>query len=365
MGTAACPRRPARGLAVLALVALLTSCSADGSQSSRLPQGGAAAGAERPEVAATRELHVEPRNDDTGDGSAAKPFGSLALALPQLRAGDTLLVGAGTYRERIDTKVRSGRPDAPIRVRPAGTGRVLLKGLLWLEEPDWWSVQGLSVTWDDANRSDEHLVKITGGDDWIMSDAEIWGARSFAAVLVVGDPERFTLRRLHVHDTAPTNGKNQDHLIYLNSGKGGGVVEGCLLVGSPNGRAVKIGPADDGGRRVSKVVVRYNTMVDNLGPSNVQLAWNSTKNEIYRNVMVRSGPGRANVTAFKLDGGKNSVRDNIGSQSTGVLEQGVGGLRDDGGNRTLDPRLRDVGGLRYVPTAPGTAGFGHTALPPS
>jgi hypothetical protein len=308
-----------------------------------------------------RVMHVEPRGVDDGSGAAEDPFGSLELALSKLEPGDTLLMGGGTYEERVDVEVAPGRRDAPVRVAPAPGQRPVLQGLLWLREPSWWDISGLNVTWDDDNDDDEHMVKIDGGKDWVLSDAEIWGARSYAAVLVAGDPERFALRRLHVHDTAPTNGTNEDHLIYLNSGTGGGVVEGCLLVGSPNGRAIKIGPPESDGEEVGNLVIRYNTMVDNRGPSNVQLAWRSEDNEIYRNIMVGSAPGRANVTAFKLRGDDNVVRDNLGYRSKGVLEKDVDGLEDGGGNLILDPRFATVGGQPYVPTAPRAQGYGHTA----
>lgn len=310
-----------------------------------------------------RVLYVEPRGDQEGTGTSGSPYGSLDHALEQLRAGDTLLVAGGTYEEQVEVEAASGSEQAPVRVEVAEGERAVLRGLLWLDDPDWWRIVGLDVTWADRNRADQHMVKITDGDHWVVQDAEIWGARSYAAVLVAGDPERFALRRLHVHDTRKANGTNEDHLIYLNSGRGGGVVEGCLLVGSPNGRAVKVGPPDEDGSAVSDVVLRYNTMVDNRGPSNVQLAWRSRDVEIYRNIMVGAAPGRANVTAYDLDGRGNVVRDNIGTESTAVLEQDVDGLVDGGGNLRLDPRLRDVAGRPAVPTAPDAAGYGHTALP--
>ena len=181
---------------------------------------------------------------------------------------------------------------------------------------------------------------------------------------MAGEPERFALRRLYVHDTARTNGTNEDHLVYLNPGRGGGVVEGCLLVGSPNGRAVKIGPPDEGGDPVGRIVLRYNTMVDNRGPSNVQLAWRSSDVLVERNIMVGTARGRPNVTAFELEGDDDVVRENIGWRSSGVLDQGVDGLEDGGGNRQLDPLLGQVGDRTHVPTAPAAQGYGYTALPP-
>lgn len=306
-------------------------------------------------------LHVEPRGDDGGSGTADDPFGSLQTALEQLRAGDELLVAGGTYVEDVQVEASAGTAQEPVRVRAAPGERPLLRGLLWLEEPTWWHLSGLDVTWHDGE-DDEHLVKITDGTDWVLSDAEIWGAQSYAGVLVSGEPARFALRRLHVHDTQETNGTNEDHLVYLNSGDGGGVVEHCLLVGSPNGRAIKIGPAESDGDDVANLVIRYNTMVDNLGPSNVQLAWDSEDNEVYGNIMVGSGDGRPNVTTYDLDGGDNVVRHNVGWKSTGVLEQGVDGLEDGGGNLLRDPGLTGSDDEEpYAPTERWARDYGHLA----
>lgn len=340
---------PAR---ILAVLGLLVACT---------PSGGSTgpAGTD-PTVGSAAVLHVEPRGDDDGTGSAEDPYGSLQTALEKLRAGDQLLVSGGTYTEDVRLEASPGREDAPVRVRAAPGERPLLRGLLWLEKPTWWHVTGLDVTWRDGDK-DEHLVKITGGSDWVLSDAEIWGAQSYAGVLVGGRPARFALRRLYVHDTAKSNGTNEDHLIYLNPGGGGGVVEHCLLVGSPNGRAVKIGPADSGGDEVANVVVRYNTMVDNLGPSNIQLAWDSEDNQVYGNIMVGTADGRPNVTTFHLDGRDNVVRDNVGWRSAGVLED-VKGLEDGGGNLARDPGLSGPEDAEpYAPTEDWAQGYGYLA----
>ncbi len=308
-------------------------------------------------------FYAAPLDRSGGTGSADDPFGTLTDGLSALTAGDTLLLRGGTYHEQVDLQVAPGTRTEPIVVRPAPGQRPLLKGLLWIDNPSWWHIEGLNVTWDDRNRDDQHMVKISGGTDWELTDAEISDARSFAALLVAGDSRRFALRRLYVHDTEPANGTNEDHLIYLNSGLGGGVVENCLLVGSPNGRAVKIGPADSAGPPVGNLTIRYNTMIDNEGPSNIQVAWRSRNNEIYRNIMIGTAAGRANVTAFGLRGSGNAVHDNIGWRSSGVVEAGVRGLEDAGGNRFLDPRLRTSGTARFAPTSRSAESYGYLASP--
>lgn len=349
-------RRTAVLLALLLMIT--TSCAADAGDAGTEPN----TGDNRTSIArpAGRFLHLAPGGDDDGPGTSGRPWGTLAHALAQLRPGDSLVVHGGEYRERIrDVEIASGTANAPITVQAAPAERVVVRGLFWLVNPSYWRIEGINVTWDGRNRSDEHMVKLSGGRDWSFTNAEVWGARSYAAILVAGDAARFRLAYLYVHDTHAANGRNEDHLVYLNSGTGGGVVERNILAGSPNGRAIKIGPGERDGPAVSNVTVRYNTMFDNLGPSNVQLAWRSHGNRIERNVMVGAADGRHNVTAYELSG-RNVVAHNIGWLSEGVVEDSVG-LVDGGGNRHLNPRLADPRNGGFRPLNPSARLYGRYA----
>ena len=303
---------------------------------------------------------MEPNGPEDGDGSADRPFRTLSAALQSLVAGQTLIVHGGTYVEQIDLgDLGVGTPDDPIVVRAADQERPVVQGLLWLSGLEHWIIEGINVTWDsDRNSSDDHMVKLDGGRNWRFSGAEIWGAQSFAAVLVSGLPENYELSGLYVHDTAPANDENQDHLIYLNSGTHGGVIERNLLVGSANGRAIKVGPESPNGDWVGNIVIRYNTMVDNRGPSNVQLAWRTTGVTVENNLMVSALDGRANVTTFELTGGSHVIRNNAGWDSAGVLEDDIN-VEDGGGNVYADPVFADDG--TYRPTNPEFEDFGHLA----
>ncbi len=311
-------------------------------------------------VPAATVLHVDPSSAAAGDGSIDRPFNELAVALQSLTAGQTLIVHGGTYTEQIKLRdIGVGTVDEPIVVRAADGELPLIVGLLWLSGLEHWTIEGINVTWDDKrNSNDQHMVKLDGGSNWQFSDAEIWGARSFAAILVSGLPENFELSGLYVHDTIPANDRNQDHLIYLNSGTHGGLIERNLLVGSENGRAIKIGPEAPDGDWVGNLLIRYNTMVDNRGPSNVQLAWRTTGVTLENNLMVGAHANRANVTTFELSGGSNVVRNNAGWDSIGVLESHIN-VEDGGGNVHTDPMFSDDG--TYRPTNPDLEDFGYLA----
>jgi hypothetical protein len=223
--------------------------------------------------------------------------------------------------------------------------RPVVQGLLWVKSSDDWHFHGINVTWDSGNTHDEHMVKFTDGANWEFADAEVWGAESFAGILVAGTPSAWALRRLYVHDTADIavtgHSVNQVHLIYVNAGIGGGVIERSILVGSPNGRAVKIGPSACGNGPIANVVLRYNTMVDNLGPSNIQFSCESHDNLAEWNLLVRPQSGRANITGFSLTGANNIGKNNLGWESDGVVETGSG-VVDGGGNIQRDPLFVDA-----------------------
>ncbi|MBI4026704.1 MAG: hypothetical protein HY360_17100 [Verrucomicrobia bacterium] len=61
--------------------------------------------------------YVDARNGrDANDGSEAKPWQTLAHAVPQLKPGDTLYLRGGIYYEHV-TVTQSGLPEKPITIR--------------------------------------------------------------------------------------------------------------------------------------------------------------------------------------------------------------------------------------------------------
>lgn len=367
----AIPRRRLR--AVLPLLtaltlALVAACGGSGKSTPVPDSGGTQAPVQPssqvtvPPASGSNQFYVSPTGNDSASGSSSAPFRTLAHALSTLRAGDVLVVRGGDYDEQINVDAAAGTKTKPITVIAAKGARPVVHGLLWLTDPSWWRILGINVTWDDKNTHTDHMVKITGGHDWLLADAEMWDAKSFAAVFVGGTPSRFELRNLYVHDTRPANGTNEDHLIYLNTGKGSGMVDGCLLVGSPNGRAIKVGTPDSGSGQVKNIVIEYNTMIDNLGPSNIQIAFKTSNVKIQHNLMIKSAPNNPNITAFQLTGKGNFALDNLGWDSTGVVEHGVKGLADDGGNVHQNPHLGASKGAPFVPSSAFADRYGCTAL---
>lgn len=372
--------RSVRWVAALGLVAA-AACSADGRAADRVPTGGASADPSAAEEQAgtstapttteaappttapvDRRFHVAPSGSDDAPGTEDRPMATIAAAMERLRPGDTLIIQDGRYQEDIelDEELTPGTADDPIVVEAAPGARPVIQGRLALYDADYWQITGLSVTWSDRNDSKDHMVVFNGGVGFRFSDAELSGARSFSAIVVGEGSRDFRLDGLYVHDTQPSNDRNQDHLIYLASDAVGGTVERNLLVRSPNGRGVKLGPGDLDDTGAHRNVIRYNTFVANEGPSNIQLSGDSSGNEIYGNLFVRPGPGSEAVTAWRLTGSDNIVRDNAAWDTDAVLER-EDGLVDGGGNVLLDPRFAAPDQDDYRPTNPAAARYGVDA----
>ncbi len=86
------------------------------------------------------ELHaatlvVSSAGDDGAKGDATAPFRTIARAARLARPGDTVVVRAGVYRERVSPP-RGGQPGKPITYRGEQLGRVFIKGSdVW--QPEW------------------------------------------------------------------------------------------------------------------------------------------------------------------------------------------------------------------------------------
>jgi hypothetical protein len=373
--TPATPPKAGRGVprwvpvvAVLAALALAAAVFVG----LRAANGGDGSAAEPDRVRPTRSvdpdhtpgtLFVSPEGSDDAAGTEGEPLGTLGTALARLQPGDTLVVADGEYRESLrDLVIAPGQADRRIRVEAAPGANPVLVGHLWLTGADYWDVTGLDVRWDSRNNKGNHMVKFIGGTGWTLTAGELSRAKSYAALLISGGANKFTVSDMYIHDTRKANGRNQDHLVYVNTDARGGVIERNVLVGSPNGRAIKVGPPEDGGDEVlGNVVIRYNTMVDNRGPSNVSLSYNTSGVKIYRNIMVDPDKGMANVTAKDLSGSGNRVWDNVIFGSEGPDEPGTDGLEDGGGNVVADPDFTDPAGGDFHPRNPKATGYGAYA----
>jgi hypothetical protein len=310
--------------------------------------------------------YVATNGSDSNPGTLSQPWRTITKGLRSMQPGYTLYIRGGTYTERVkDFTLPKGTSSSRINVRAYSGERPVVKGLLWLKGADYWTFNGINVTWDTATGSaGEHMVKFTNGTGWVFTNAEIWGARSYAAILVAGTPASYTLSHLNVHDTYATNGQWQDHLIYINSYAGGtgGLIERNLLWNSTNGRAIKIGPSSSSSTsKVGNVVIRYNTMYNNLGPTNVNLSYTASDNRIEYNIMQKVSDRKTNIDITKLTGTGNRAANNIAWESVGVIDIGTSGLSDGGGNKMLDPQFANPSQGDFTPRNPSAQPYGRYA----
>lgn len=319
-----------------------------------------------PAHAQTATKYVATNGNDANPGTVDKPFRSITKALKSMRAGETLLVRGGTYTERVrDFTLPAGTSSARITVRAYPGERPVVKGLMWLKDANYWTFDGINVTWDDATGgASEHMLKFNNGTGWVFTNAEIWGARSFAAVLISGTPASYTLSNNNIHDTYAANSQWQDHLIYINSYAGGtgGVIERNLLWNSANGRAIKVGPSSSSSSSpVGNVTIRYNTMFNNMGPANINLSYTAANVRIERNIMQRVSSRKANVDTTSLSGKNNVALNNIGWESTGVVGTESTNLGNGGGNLFVDPQFTNAGAGDFRPKNAAAQPYGRFA----
>lgn len=316
--------------------------------------------------AAAATYYVSPTGSDSNPGTQAAPWKTIKKSITSLQPGDTLIVGGGTYTERVKGSTGSlhlprGTSSLPITVKAATGEKPVIKGVLWVRYVDYWTWDGVGVMWDDqTGTASEHMVKIHESNYFRLTNSEIWGARSYAGLLIGNDTKNFTIDRNYFHDTYPSNDLNQDHLIYiggLNSGPG--LIEKNIFKNSPNGRGIKIGHGSGDTSPMGYATIRYNTFYDNQGPSNIQLSYGATGSKIYRNIMQKSSSH--NITTFNLAGTGNEAWENIGWESRGVVDVD-NGLLDKGGNVYRDPRFTDIAASNFMPLDDFSKAYGRYAL---
>ena len=101
-------------------------------------------------MAQARELHVDQNHaeaDDANPGTNQKPLQTISAAAAVAEPGDTVLIGAGTYREYVSPNTGGTAPDKMITYRAREGERVVIKGSdVW--KPAWKRAQIEGVSRD-------------------------------------------------------------------------------------------------------------------------------------------------------------------------------------------------------------------------
>ena len=321
-----------------------------------------------------RSLYVATNGSDSNPGSPSAPWRTVAKGLVSVRAGDTLWVRGGTYVERIiNPALHPGTPTERVMVSAYAGERPVVKGLLWLKGVMYWTFRGINVTWDpDRNQRDEHMVKMTNGVGWKYVESEIWGAHSYADLLiassVAGQPAEWLVARNCIHDNyGALDHVNGDQLIYVNTHDSpGGQINRNLLFNAPNGEGVKLGSSNPSEPGPNGVVVQYNTIYHTN--QSILVAWSAKNNRLVRNLMVRVnlelGPVYGNVRGYQLTGLNNVVHDNAGYEAHSLIlnDRGYPGVVNGGGNVfPQGPQFDRIGCGGFHPADPTAQRYGRYA----
>lgn len=272
-----------------------------------------------PGTARAATYYVSTTGSDSFAGSSTSPWRNICQAVRRVVAGDTIIVKGGNYFE--DCRSGTGSIDLPdgtatsrITLRNATGERVVLHGLVWFTDPDYWTFDGINVTWaSTVGTSGTHMVKLTDGTGWEWKNSEIWGAMSYANMLVTssvaGLPNQWKLEGNCIHTTYPSNSTNQDHNLYVNgkSQNGSGIITRNIFYGAPNGENVKLagGSSPQGTQNIQ---LTYNTLDD--ASQNILTGWASTNNLFKRNIITRANKAMP-IRAYQLTGTNNRAEENF------------------------------------------------------
>lgn len=318
---------------------------------------------------------VDTRRPACPGGTEAYPWRTIEHGMRCLQPGGELIVHGGTYTERVLPVVTPGRKDAPVVVRAAAGERVVVRGLIRLAGADYWTLDGIDVTNDGRPYgSGEYLVKFRDGVGWTLTNAEIWGANSYAALRIEtsggNEPADWRVADSCVHDTNKTNGYVQDHNVYVATGLAttGGVIERNTFFNAVNGTNVKLGYTPEADKGTANVVIRNNTMWNAV--QNVLAAGGSANNRVERNLVgqvIRPAdkPWYPNIRGIALVGRGNIAKDNL-SSGTKILHNDMAsdpGWLDRGGNRGgVNPRFDHTRGCDgFRPRSKQAQGYGRYA----
>jgi len=114
--------------AILLLTTLLVTACGGGSSSE--PTADVERSGGQPTGSYARVLAVDsgnPRANDDGPATSAEPLRTVSAAMRRLRAGDDVVISAGTYRESITVPTLAAG-GAPVRIRAATAHTVVIKG---------------------------------------------------------------------------------------------------------------------------------------------------------------------------------------------------------------------------------------------
>ncbi|MFP2911245.1 nitrous oxide reductase family maturation protein NosD, partial [Pyxidicoccus sp. 3LFB2] len=166
----------------------------------------------------SREWVVSASGNDSGDGSAAQPFRTIAKAVSAANPGEVIRVLAGTYAERIilDGNAKPGTPEAKITIQGEGRPRLIPGNgggaLVQVRRPNW-VIDGFEV---DVQRQAFFAVTFEGNvTGSVLANSELHHGGAGAGVTTYGKATGVTIENNHIHDFVKNSGNKDSHGIVV------------------------------------------------------------------------------------------------------------------------------------------------------
>src|SRR6478735_2141780 len=128
-------------------------------------------------------IYVSTTGSDSNSGASGSPVKSISKAAQLAQAGDTVLVGAGTYSGTVNIS-KNGTASAPIAVKAADGAKVVIDGSQTASGSDLVVISGDYVTFQgfevaNAKRAgitlwETHDTKVLGNNVHDSFRAGIW-----------------------------------------------------------------------------------------------------------------------------------------------------------------------------------------------
>ena len=263
--------------------------------------------------------YVAVTGSDANIGSADQPFRTVARGASVLRAGDTLLVGPGTYFERLNNVIASGTSwSAPVSIkaydannRPiiqAPSGSAGVEGLVKIAAKQYIILDGLIL---DANRlittnvylaSDSHHIRISNSQIKNGVHSGIFDESIGSG----GHNEYLNLEVDHNGDPSTSLGY---HGFYIQSADN--LISGCNIHDNV-GLGIQL--YHEGVYSVHRNVIKANRIYNN-GKTGIIVGWGND-NLVYNNLLWSNGDG---------------IRVDYGAQNTRLYNNTIYGTTNEGG----------------------------------